>query len=139
MLRLQLLPAAARDLTALARLGKSASRVSGGSLVAATFGIACAHAIVSDRHLQGVSALECDLESSPSGFRLLVNTRKHTLQLEQQVETISYEEISDTTLRFQLVLPESSGRSCEIQFPAGSLVCERNDGKTEFGFCLPVH
>lgn len=120
------------------RIFRSASRGCIYSFVIGMYGITCAHAIVSDRHLQGVSALECDLESSPSEFRLLVNAKKHTLQLEEQAEEISYEEVSDSTLRFRLQLPDSPGRTCEIQFPAGALVCTGGDGKTDFGFCLPI-
>lgn len=118
---------------------RSVLRVCVISLMASVLGITCAHAIVSDRHLQGVRALECALESSPAEFRLLVNTKKHTLQLENETKKIAYEEVSETTMRFRLVLPEAPARICEIEFPAGSLVCTRDGGESDLGFCLPVH
>ncbi len=108
------------------------------SFAAALFGINCAHAIVSDRHLQGVRAIECELESSRSEFRMLVNAKKHTLQLEDDPDKIAYEEVSEDTLRFVLTLPEAPQRICELQFPAGALVCTSNVGKADLGFCLTV-
>ena len=97
-----------------------------------------AHSVVSDRHLQGVRALECDLESSPAEFKLLVNIKEHTLQLEEQVEKIPYQEISDSKLRFRLQQPGAPVLTCELELPAGSLVCTRPDGSPEVGFCLTV-
>ena len=100
--------------------------------------VAPAQAIVSDRHLQGVSALECDLESSQSEFRMLVNARKHTLQLENDVHLITYEEVSEDIMRFPLALPKAPMRICELQFPAGALVCTSDDGREDLGFCLAI-
>ena len=107
-------------------------------LFAAMLGAAPVQAIVSDRHLQGVSALECDLESSQSEFRMLVNAKKHTLQLENAAHKITYEEVSADTMRFSLALPDAPVRICELQFPAGALVCTRDDGQADLGFCLTI-
>ena len=108
------------------------------SALAGTLGVATVYAIVSDRHLQGVSALECDLESYQSEFRMLVNAKKHTLQLENDTQKITYEEVSEDTMRFALKLPEAPLRICELQFPAGALVCTSEDGRADLGFCLTV-
>lgn len=107
-------------------------------LLGALLFVAPAQAIVSDRHLQGVSALECDLESSQSEFRMLVNARKHTLQLENDAHQITYEEVSEDIMRFPLALPKAPMRICELQFPAGALVCTRDDGQEDLGFCLTI-
>ncbi|UCH49354.1 MAG: hypothetical protein JSU95_06120 [Betaproteobacteria bacterium] len=101
-------------------------------------GVAPVQAIVSDRHLQGVSALECDLESSQSEFRMLVNAKKHTLQLENDTQKITYEEISEDTMRFRLALPQAPVRICELQFPAGALVCTSDGGNADLGFCPTI-
>ena len=120
------------------RIARSVARVCSISLFAGMLGVAPVHAIVSDRHLQGVSALECDLESSQSEFRLQVNAKKHTLQLENETQNITYEEVSEDTMRFPLALPEAPFRICELQFPAGALVCTSEDGQADLGFCLTI-
>ena len=121
-----------------ARITQLFARVCSIFFLAATLCVASVHAIVSDRHLQGVSAIECDLESSQSEFRLLVNAKKHTLQLENDTQKITYEEVSEDTMRFALKLPEAPERICELQFPAGALVCTSNDGQSDLGFCLTI-
>ena len=120
------------------RIPRFVARVGSISLFAGMLGVAPVHAIVSDRHLQGVSALECDLESSQSEFRMRVNAKKHTLQLENEAQKITYEEVSEDTMRFPLALPEAPVRICELQFPAGALVCTSDDGEADLGFCLTV-
>ena len=124
--------------TKSARITQSVVRVTCISLFATMLGIAPVQAIVSDRHLQGVSALECDLESSQSEFRMLVNAKKHTLQLENGAQKITYEEISEDTMRFPLALPQAPVRICELQFPAGALICTTDDGQADLGFCLTI-
>lgn len=85
-----------------------------------------------------MSALECDLESSQSEFRMLVNAKKHTLQLENETQKIAYEDVSEDTMRFPLALPEAPVRICELQFPAGALVCTSDNGQADLGFCLTI-
>ncbi len=126
------------DIFKSVRIAQAVTRVCSIPLIAAMLGAASVHAIVSDRHLQGVSALECDLESSQAEFRMLVNAKKHTLQLENTTQTITYQEISEDTMRFALVLPEAPMRICELQFPAGALVCTSDDGQADLGFCLTL-
>ncbi len=109
-----------------------------GALAASLLAGTGAHSIVSDRHLQGVSALECELESSPSEFRLLVNVKDRTLQLEKTAKKISYQDLSESKLGFRLLLPGAPARSCELELPAGSLVCTLPDGNLAFGYCLTV-
>ena len=120
------------------RIPRFVARVCSISLFAGMLGVAPVQAIVSDRHLQGVSALECDLESSQSEFRMRVNAKKHTLQLENDTHKITYEEVSEDTMRFPLALPEAPVRICELQFPAGALVCTSDDGQADLGFCLTI-
>ena len=120
------------------RRGGIIARIGTAVLVVSMLASTCVYGIVSDRHLQGVRALECDLESSPTEFTLLVNARKHTLQLEKAFENIVYEEVSENMLRFQLTLPEAPMRTCELEFPAGALVCTDNSGDADLGFCLTV-
>ncbi|NIO39750.1 MAG: hypothetical protein GTO41_05865 [Burkholderiales bacterium] len=107
-------------------------------LFSAVLGVKSAYAIVSDRHLQGVRALECDLESAQSEFRLLVNVSKRSLRLEDEPSEIAYEEVSDHTMRFPLTLPQAAKRTCDLQFPAGALVCTSKNGQADFGFCLTI-
>ena len=120
------------------RIARSVACLGSISLFAGMLGVAPVHAIVSDRHLQGVSALECDLESSQSEFRMRVNAKKHTLQLENDTHKITYEEVSEDTMRFPLALPKAPVRICELQFPAGALVCTSDDGQADLGFCLTI-
>ena len=121
-----------------ARPGGRLAIIEGAVVFLGVFVSTCAHAIVSDRHLQGVSALECELESSPSIFTLLVDARKNTLQLENKTEKIAYEEVSEHVMRFPLALPATPVQVCEIEFPAGSLVCTREGGEADLGFCLSI-
>ena len=102
-----------------------------------------AHAIVSDRHLRGVNALECDLEAGNGGtaiaFKLLVRAKERRLQLAGTNQPFPYEEISESSLRFPLALAHGPALSCDLELPAGALAC-RNPSAPEaqprLGLCL---
>lgn len=99
---------------------------------------AAADAIVSDRHLKGVSALDCDLESAPSEFRLWVSTRDRTLRLDDDPRKIPYRDVSDTVLRFRFAPPGAPELACDLELPAGALTCVDPAGVAAIGFCVVV-
>ena len=101
-------------------------------------------AIVSERHLKGVKALECDLEAgsvAPAmAFRLIVDAKQRTLQLAGG-ERFPYEEASDSRLRFRLVLAHGAPLGCELELPAGALTCVPEAGssaRARLGLCMPA-
>jgi hypothetical protein len=117
------------------------------ALAAALWGLlACAqaHAIVSERHLRGVSALECDLEAGADApavaFRLLVDIRQRLLQLADQAERFPYEEASESSLRFPLAFGDGARMACELELPAGALSCAAAEEaeRPRLGLCFPV-
>ena len=114
------------------------------SLLAAS-GVAAvpAWSIVSERHLRGISALDCDLEGGTGDpartFRLLVHAREHQLQLDGAADRFPYEEASDSSLRFRLPLNGQSALECELELPAGALACadpKLDARKQRLGLCL---
>jgi len=102
-----------------------------------------AFAVVSERHLQGVTSLTCELEISESEFTLSVSTRDRTLTLAGAGTKIPYADVSENVLRFSLKLPgKSSMLECELELPAGSLTCappgtaaDAREGRV-VGFCV---
>jgi hypothetical protein len=106
-------------------------------------GAESAEAIVSDRHLRGVGALECDLEAGADapaiGFRLLVYARERMLQLVGTPDRFGYQEVSESALRFPLVLAHGAPLACELELPAGALACVAAGaaGPPRLGLCLP--
>lgn len=110
-------------------------------LALVTAACAPALAIVSDRHLRGVGALECDLESGPNApaiaFRLLVHAKDRMLQLAGGAERFGYEELSDSALRFPLLLGHGVPLTCDLELPAGALACAAAGGTPRLGLCLP--
>lgn len=79
-------------------------------------------AVVSERHLQGVTALTCELETSETEFTLSVSTRDRTLTLAGT--KIPYTDVSENVLRFALKLTgKSPALECDLELPAGSLNC----------------
>jgi hypothetical protein len=113
-------------------------------LVIAAGGLAAppAAAIVSDRHLRGVNALQCDLEPGANApafaFRLLVHAKDRMLQLAGAPERFGYQEVSDSTLRFRLALAHGVPLDCDLELPAGALACTAAATPTpRLGLCLP--
>jgi hypothetical protein len=111
-------------------------------IAALAIGVA-ARAVVSERHLQGVKALTCELETSESEFTLTVNTKERTLTLAGAETKLPYTDVSESVLRFWLKLP---GRSplleCDLELPAGWLNCappgtpaKSQEGRV-VGFCV---
>lgn len=102
-----------------------------------------AYAIVSERHLKGVSALQCDLEidkDQPSvAFTLLVDVKERRLRLADTSQVFPYKDASETTMRFDLVLPSSAPMRCDLEMPAGALTCTNasNPAQPRLGLCLP--
>ncbi|MGH8629646.1 MAG: hypothetical protein ACREU7_02625, partial [Burkholderiales bacterium] len=81
-------------------------------------------AVVSERHLQGVTSLTCELEISEAEFTLTVNTRDRTLTLAGDGTKLPYTDVSENVLRFSLKPPgKSSALECDLELPAGSLNC----------------
>ncbi len=102
-----------------------------------------AWSIVSERHLRGISALDCDLEGGAGDtartFRLLVHAREHQLQLDGASDRFPYEEASDSSLRFRLPLSGQSALDCELELPAGALACAEPNvsaSRQRLGLCL---
>jgi hypothetical protein len=113
-----------------------------GLLIAACAVAPPAAAIVSDRHLRGMNALECDLESGANAaafaFRLLVHAKDRMLQLAGAPERFGYQEVSDSTLRFRLALAHGAPLDCDLELPAGALACVPAAGTApRLGLCLP--
>ncbi len=116
----------------------------GGMFVVAVLAMAgAAHAVVSERHLQGVKSLTCELEISETKFTLTVSTRNRTLTLADAGTRIPYADVSENVLRFALRLPgESAALECDLELPAGSLSCappgaavDSRDGRV-LGYCI---
>jgi len=104
-----------------------------------------AHAIVSERHLRGVNALDCDLEAGTNApamtFKLLVRAKERRLELSGTDQPFGYEEIGESTLRFPLALAHGPALSCDLELPAGALAChEAADAaaRPRLGLCLPA-
>jgi hypothetical protein len=121
----------------------SCRRVAAMAGLAALLVGAQADAIVSERHLKGVSALACDLEAggdaSAVAFRLLVDTRQRLLQLDGQAERFPYEEASESSLRFPLAFGHGRRLACELELPAGALGCAAagESQRPRLGLCFP--
>lgn len=102
-----------------------------------------AYAIVSERHLKGVSALQCDLEigrDQPSVvFTLLVDAKEKRLRLADGGQRFPYEELSESALRFPLTLAAQSPMTCILEMPAGALSCANSQqaGNPRLGLCFP--
>lgn len=102
-----------------------------------------AYAIVSERHLKGVSALQCDLEidkDQPSvAFTLLVDVKERRLRLADTSQVFPYKDASETTMRFDLPLPSYEAMACELEMPAGALTCAnpKTPSKPRLGLCFP--
>ena len=102
-------------------------------------------AVVSERHLQGVTSLTCELETRETAFTLTVSTKDRTLALAGAGTKIPYADVSENVLRFSLRLPgQSSALECDLELPAGSLSCAppgtpsgSNEGRV-IGFCVPT-
>jgi hypothetical protein len=100
-------------------------------------------AIVSDRHLKGVRAMACDLESASNApavtFTLNVFAKEHMLQLVGVGERFAYQETSDSTLRFRLAFAHGAPLDCDLELPAGALACTPDGGarRPRLGLCLP--
>jgi len=112
-------------------------------LAVLTLFAASAHAIVSDRHLRGVNALECDLEAGETApamaFKLLVRAKERRLQLAGTDRPFAYEEISESALRFPLALAHGPALSCDLELPAGALACRNPSApasQPRLGLCL---
>lgn len=97
-----------------------------------------ADAIVSDRHLKGVRALDCDLEFVASEFRLWVSTGDRTLRLDDDPRKIPYQDVSDTGLRFRFAPAGAPELACNLELPAGALTCVDPGGVAGIGFCVVV-
>lgn len=101
------------------------------------------YAIVSERHLKGVSALQCDLEiekDQPSvAFTLLVNVKERRLRLADTSQVFPYKDASETTMRFELALPSRDPMACDLEMPAGALSCvdPKNPAQPRLGLCFP--
>ena len=100
-----------------------------------------AGAIVSERHLRGVNALACDLESGANApavaFRLVVHAKERMLQLSGAAERFAYEEVSDSILRFRLTLAHGAPLDCDLELPAGALACAAQGAAApRLGLCL---
>jgi hypothetical protein len=91
---------------------------------------------VSGRHLQGPAVLDCDLESAPQPFLLELNPQERTLRVEDSLERIPYEEVSETALRFRFAPPGGPELGCTLELPAGALTCTDEAGAAQVGFCL---
>ncbi len=91
---------------------------------------------VSGKHLQGVKTLVCDLESAPQEFRLALNARDRTLQLEGSETPVPYREVSETALDFRFAPPGGPALDCTLELPAGALACRGAGGDSQIGFCL---
>jgi hypothetical protein len=102
-----------------------------------------AGAIVSDRHLKGVKAMACDLESGSNApavaFTLNVFVKEHMLELVGGGERFAYQETSDSTLRFRLAFAHGAPLDCDLELPAGALACTPAGGarRPRLGLCLP--
>lgn len=104
-----------------------------------------AFAVVSERYLQGVKSLTCEVEISEAEFTLTVSTKDRTLTLAAAGTKIPYAEVSENVLRFALKLPgQSSALECDLELPAGSLNCappgtpaDSVEGRV-VGFCVPA-
>jgi len=118
--------------------------------VAATAALLClgasgAQAIVSERHLRGIEALDCDLEAGPNSpavtFTLRVLAKERRLQLSGGKQPFGYEEVGESMLRFPLALAHGPAQSCELELPAGALACRNPsvpDARPRLGLCLPA-
>lgn len=100
--------------------------------------VAGAGAIVSDRHLKGVRALDCELELVASEFRLWVSTGDRTLRLDEDPRKIPYQDVSETVLRFRFVPEGAPELNCDLELPAGALTCVDPAGAAGIGFCVVV-
>lgn len=102
-----------------------------------------AYAIVSERHLKGVSALQCDLEidkDQPSvAFTLLVDAKERRLRLAESSQDFPYKDASETTMRFDLALPSYGTMACDLEMPAGALTCAnpKKPSQPRLGLCFP--
>jgi hypothetical protein len=102
-----------------------------------------AQAIVSERHLRGVNALDCDLEAGSDApamtFKLLVRAKERRLQLSGTDQPFGYEEVGESMLRFPLALAHGPALSCDLELPAGALACrDAADAanRPRLGLCL---
>lgn len=101
------------------------------------------YAIVSERHLRGVSALQCDLEidkDQPSvAFTLLVDAKERRLRLADTSQVFPYKDASETTMHFDLALPSREPMICDLEMPAGALTCTnpKTPAQPRLGLCFP--